>query len=234
LTRRAACLVAIALALTGCHSGNKPPRTIVETRFLDQLAAAIDGVNAARQRLADDGAAIAAAAAALDRVDGVAVTGDRAAVRRARNDGGAAIAKGMSAARRTPASVKGYAAAVAALAAAPSNGLTAEQVNALRAVTQATSAEATALRSYGTVVATVWPRYAALDDNQRLWLARASNGWYRDQREAAGNYLVLGDRAALDAGRRSLVAADAARLAAARAAARAIGDARGALASLLK
>lgn len=234
MTRRAACLLVLALTATGCHSGPKTPRTVVETRFLDQLAAAIDGVNAARQRLADDGAAIAAAAAALDQVDGTAVDGDRAAVRQARNKNGATIAKGMAAARRMPANVKAYAAAVSALAAAPSSGLTPDQVNALRDVTQATRTEANALRSYGTVVATVWPRYAGLDENQKLWLARASNGWYRNQQEAAGNYLVLIDRTALDAGRRSLAQADAARLAAARKAAKAIDGARGALASLLK
>jgi hypothetical protein len=140
----------------------------------------------------------------------------------------------MAAARRMPANVRAHDAAVTALAAAPSSGLTPEQVGALRDVTQATRTEARALRSYGTVVATVWPRYAALDEGQKLWLARASNGWYRNQQEAAGNYLVLVDRTALDAGRRSLAAADAARLAAARAAAGAIDGARGALASLLK
>lgn len=234
MTRRAACLLVLALAATGCHSGRPTPHTSVQTQFLDQLAGAIDGVNAARQRLADDGAAIAAAAAALDDVDGVAVTGDRAAVRAARNSNGAAISKGMAAARRMPANVKAYDAAVAALAAAPSSGLTPEQVAALRDVTRATRTEAKALRSYGTVVATVWPRYASLDENQKLWLSRASNGWYRDQQEAAGNYVILVDRTALDAGRRSLAQADAARVRAARTAAGAIDAARGALASLLK
>jgi outer membrane murein-binding lipoprotein Lpp len=234
LSRRlAAALLAVTLA-TGCHTGHRTPRTTVETRFLDQLAAAISGLNAARQRVADDAAALGNAAAALDDVDGVAVTGDRAAVRRARAAGAPAIGKGLAAARRMPADVTAYAAAVAALAAAPTDGLTAEQAAALQDVVTAVRAEATGLHAYGTVVATVWPRYAALDGNQTLWLARASNGWYRTQQEAAGNYLVLGDRDALDAGRRSFATADAQRLGAARRAATAIDAARAALASLLR
>jgi hypothetical protein len=93
--------------------------------------------------------------------------------------------------------------------------------------------EASQLHSYATAVATVWPRYEALDENQKLWLARSSNGWYRDQQEAAGAYVVLSDRPVIARSRRSLATADARRLAAARATDASIGRARGALASLL-
>ncbi|MDQ1711422.1 MAG: hypothetical protein QOE45_872 [Frankiaceae bacterium] len=231
--RAAAAFLAVALAATGCHRGNGAPRASTETRFLDRLATAISGLNAARQRLADDAAAIGVTAAALDDVDSVAVTGDRAAVRTQRNAHAAEIPKGMAAARRMPPDVRAYDAAVAALAAAPAPGLTPAQTTALGNVVTAVRAEAANLHIYGTVVATVWSRYASLDENQKLWLSRASNGWYRDQQEAAGNYLVLVDRSALDSGRRSLAAADASRIAAARRTQGPIDKARVALASLL-
>lgn len=233
--RRAAvaAAVAAALALTACTRDEpREPRVVVETRFLDALSKAIEGVNAARARLAADANAIGTAAAALDDLDDVAITGDRAAARARRGAAANAMPAAMRAARRLNADVAAYRTAAAALDRAPKEGLDAPQRAALSDVVSAARAEQSQLRGYATVVASVWPRYEKLDENQRLWLTRASNGWYRDQRESAGAYAVLTDRAALGTARRSLAAADARRLSAARRADTAIDTARGALASL--
>jgi len=234
VTRRLPVLaLAAALALTGCRDGGGKPHVVVQTVFLDRLSAAIRQVNTTRQRLADDGATLDTAARKLDDVDAVAVTGSRDAVRARRPAAAAAAAKAATVAGRLSKDVTAYDRAVAALDAANGTGLDATQQQAVGGVVTAGHAEVGQLRTYATVIATIWPRYAALDENQSLWLARASNGWYRDQKEAAGGYATLTDRAGLDAARRSLGSADARRLAVARQASEAIRAARGALASLL-
>ncbi len=236
MTRRATAIAATLLAVlafAGCESGHGEPREAVQTRFLERLSAAITDLNTARQHLADDAAAISLAAERLDDVDAVAVRGDRTAVRGRRPAAAAAVSKAAAAARRLGKDVTTYDRAVAALGAAGDEGLDATQQAAVQGVVTAGRDELGQLHSYATVIATVWPRYESLDENQLLWLARASNGWYRNQDEAANAYVVLTERAGLTAARRSLSSADAARLRAARSAAAAIRTARDALAVLL-
>jgi hypothetical protein len=230
----ATAFAATTLALTACQTGGGPrePRVVEETRFLDALSGAIDGVNATRARLAADANAISAAAAALDDVDDVAVDGNREAVRARRPKADRAMAKASPAARRLNKDVRAYRDAVTALDGAATEGLDAAQQAAIDGVVAAARAELGRLRSYATVVASVWPRFEQLNETQKLWLARYSNGWYRDQREAAGAYVTMIDRTALARDRSSLARADARRLAAAKRASDAIAEARGALASL--
>ena len=233
--RRAAAALAAALVLTGCQGGGEPrePRVVTETRFLDELSAAIGAVNRTRAVVVRDAGAISQAAAALDRVDDVAVTGDRDAVRARRAPAAAALAKAAPAARNLGRDVRRYAAAVDGLANAPREGLDAVQSGAIASVVSAARAEVSRLRGYATVIASVWPRYEKLDETQRLWLQRASNGWYRDREEAAGAYAIMTDpRSALAKDRASLAGADRRRLAAARATDAEIARARGALTSL--
>jgi outer membrane murein-binding lipoprotein Lpp len=237
LTRAAAvaltAALAAALALTGCHSGGARKHDAVETRFLDKLSGAIGALNAARARLATDAAAIGAAAARIDDVDDVAVDGDRNAVRARRALSAKVVPTASVVARRYGKDVTADQTAVTALSEATGVGLDDEQRAAVDAVATAASREVDELHSYATVLAAVWPRYEQLNGNQKLWLERASNGWYRDQHESAGAYVALTDRAGLDAARRNLAAADRRRLAAARTVDRAVAAARTALASLL-
>jgi hypothetical protein len=223
-----------ALALTACQGGDGgPPREpVTQTRFLEELSAAIDGVNDARRRLATDGNALSAAATALDAVDAVAVTGNRDAVRNRRPKAAAAAAKAATAARALTKHVRAYGTAVETLAQAPTAGLDDTQRAAVLGVVRAARDEHRQLRGYATVIASSWPRYERLNEAQVLWLQRASNGWYRDTKEAAGAYVVMTDREALARDRRSFAGADERRLAAARVAGDAITAARGALASL--
>jgi hypothetical protein len=240
-SRRRTALAALAaatllLAGTGCRHGDggTTRREPGATQYLDRLSRAIGAVSAARARLATDASAIGAGAQKVDDVDDVAVDGDRSAVRARRPAAARAVGKAAPLARRYNKDVAAYDTAVTALDAAKSDGLDATQQQAVTGVVTAARAELTALHSYATVVASVWPRYEQLDENQKLWLARSSNGWYRDQHEAAGAYVVLSDRAGLDAARRSLAAADGRRLAAARTADAAVATARDALATLVR
>jgi hypothetical protein len=230
---RAAAALLAALALTACDPADRTPRVVTETRFLERLGGAIGDVNAARARLATDASAIGTAAAKIDDVDDVAVDGNRDAVRNRRGAAANALRPASVAARRYNKDVRGYEAAITALAAADGEGLRADQRAAVDGVVTSARAEARELHRYAAMVASVWPRYELLESNQRVWFARSSNGWYRDQHEAAGAYVVLSDRAGLAPARRSLAAADGRRLAAARACDAAIAAARGALASLL-
>lgn len=236
MKRGVALAVVAVLALAGCRSdgGQAPPHGQHETRFLDRMNAAIGAVNAARGRLATDASAIDRAAQRIDDVDDVAVTGDRAAVRARRPAAAAAVTTAAPAAARYQKDVAAYATAITAVDAAKAEGLNAPQQRAVGDFVAAARAEVTELHVYAGVIGTVWPRYADLDDKQRTWLARASNGWYRDQQEAAGAYVVLSDRDTLAQARRSLATADAARLDAARDADRAANAARTALAGLLR
>jgi hypothetical protein len=227
---------ALATALTACDGGGGEPReptTAVQTRLLDRLSKAIEQVNAARTRLAKDTNALAAAAGAIDDVDDVAVKGDRDAVRARRQKSAPLVPQGDAAAGRLGKDVRAYRAAVAALDAAKAEGLDAAQQRAVAAFVAAANRELDQLKTYSTVVSAAWPRYRKLDEAQGLWLARASNGWYRDTKEAAGNYAVMTDRKALARDRRSLAAADGRRLGAARAASAAAAEARRVLAPLL-
>lgn len=238
MTTRAAAALAAALALTAgpaCTTGGgtREPTPPVETRFLDELSDAISAVNKARQALAADAGAISAAATAIDAVDDVAVTGNRDAVRNRRAKAGPAAAAAGRAARALNRHVRAYRTAVDGLRTAPTTGLDIPQQQAIRDVAAATRTEYDQLRGYATVIASIWPRYEKLNENQVLWLQRASNGWYRDTKEAAGAYVVMTDRDALAKDRRSLAGADSRRLAAAQRAGQAIAAARGALASLV-
>ena len=237
MTTRAAAALAAALALTatGCTTGGgtREPTPAVETRFLEELSAAIAAVNKARQSLATDANAISAAATAIDDVDDVAVTGNRDAVRNRRAKAGPAAAAAARAARALNKHVRVYRTAIDGLRTAPTTGLDVPQQRAIRDVATAARSEYDQLRGYATVIASIWPRYEKLNENQVLWLQRASNGWYRDTKEAAGAYVVMTDRDALAKDRRSLAGADARRLAAAQRAGEAIAAARGALASLV-
>lgn len=234
MRRATALALAAALLLPGCRTaGEGTPREVVETVFLDRLEAAIDDVNATRARLAQDANAISTAAAAIDAVDDVAITGDREATRPKRAAASRVMPPAMSAARRLNKDVRAYRDAITRLDKVPGTGLDAVQRGAIDDVVRAVRAELVQLRGYATVVASVWPRYETLHENQGLWLMRASNGWYRDTQESAGAYAVLsGSRAQLAQDRKSLAGADTKRLAAARAAGDAIDAARGALASL--
>jgi hypothetical protein len=129
--------------------------------------------------------------------------------------------------------VAAYERAVGALAAADTPGLTPEQAGALARAVTAARAELAEAKRYAAAVTSVWTRYEELDANQKLWLARASNGWYRDQQESAGAYVVLTDRTRINAARQTFATADATRVAAARSATAAFDAARAALASLL-
>lgn len=224
---------ALAVTGTGCRADKREPKVVIETVFLERLSAAIRGVNAARQRLADDGNALGTAAQALDDVDAVAVTGDRQAVRDKRKPAANAMTTAGPVARRIGKDVTAYEQAITALEAADTPGLTAEQVAAIADAVSAGKAEVAELKRYGAAVATSWPRYEKLDSDQKLWLTRASNGWYRDQQEAAGAYVVMTDRRTLTPARRSFAAADSRRVAAAREAARSFEKAGAALAPLL-
>jgi outer membrane murein-binding lipoprotein Lpp len=228
-----AAALAATLLLTGCRGGSDDSPRPVLTQYLDDLSTAIEGLNAARARLADDANAIGVAAAALDDVDDVAVTGNRDAARNRRPAADRAMPKASAAARRLNTDVVTYRRSVTALDEARDPSLTAAQQRALDDVVAAARKEVAQLKSYATVIASVWPRYERYDENQKLWLLRSSGGWYRDTKEAAGGYAVLNDRATLARDRRSLASADQKRLAATRMAGAAIATARGALAALL-
>lgn len=228
-----AAALAAALVLTGCRGGDDPPQRPVVTQYLEDLSKAIEGLNAARARLAEDANAIGAAAAALDDVDDVAIDGNRDAARDRRPAADRAMPKASAAARRLNRDVVTYRRSVTSLDDARDPSLTAAQDQAIRDVVAEARKEVDQLRSYATVIAAVWPRYERYDENQKLWLLRSSGGWYRDTKEAAGGYAVLNDRAALARDRRSLSSADQKRLAAARLAGAEIAAARGALAGLL-
>jgi len=228
-----AAALAAVLVLTGCGNGGDPPERPVVTQYLEDLSAAIEGLNAARARLAEDANAIGAAAAALDDVDDVAIDGNRDAARNRRPAADRAMPKASAAARRLNRDVVTYRRSVTALDEARDPSLTAAQDQAIRDVVAEARKEVAQLKSYATVIASVWPRYERYDENQKLWLLRSSGGWYRDTKEAAGGYAVLNDRAVLARDRRSLSSADEKRLAAARGAGDAIAAARGALAALL-
>lgn len=234
MNRAAALAAALVIAATGCSRGAAPRKpTTTETRFLDALSTAIGQINNSRQRLADDGAALDEAARLLDAIDAVALRGDRATVRTERKNAAKKISLAKTLARRVARDVADYDKAVTALGKATGEGLTNAQRAAVEDVVDAGRAEVSELRRYAASVATDWPRYEELDEHESLWLARASNGWYRDQKESAGAYAVLSDRQRLAKARSGYAAADARRVGAARAATRSIAAARAALASLL-
>ncbi len=234
MRRAAALAAALAILATGCSRGDTPRRpTVTETRFLDALSTAIGQINASRQRLADDGAALDEAARLLDAIDAVALRGDRTTVRTQRNNAAKKFALARTLARRVARDVADYDRAVTALAKASGEGLTGEQRTAVEDVVDAGRAEVGELKRYAASVATDWPRYEELDEHQKLWVQRAYNGWYRDQKESAGAYAVLSDRDRLAKARSGYAAADARRVGASRAASRTIAAARAALASLL-
>ncbi|HEX8004386.1 MAG TPA: hypothetical protein VF519_16995 [Mycobacteriales bacterium] len=236
-TRAVAALLAAtaALAATGCRDApDDKPKTVVETRFLERLSTAIRDVNAARQRLADDGNALGAAAQALDDVDEVAVDGDRTKARERRPAAAKAVQAAAPVARRLNEHVRAYERAVAALDAADAPGLTPEQLTALSDAVLAGRTEVTELKRFAGAVASSWPRYEKLDNDQKLWVARAYNGWYRTQQESAGAYVVLTERQKLATARRTFAAADTRRVTAAREAAATFETVRGVLAPLFE
>ncbi|HEV2889359.1 MAG TPA: hypothetical protein VGX28_03205 [Frankiaceae bacterium] len=233
-TRAAVLAVALALVAPACTKGDAPPpKQVVETRFLDRLSGAIKAVNDARGRLATDGNVLGAAAQALDDVDEVAVNGDRAAARKRRPAAAKAVQAAAPIARRLNDHVRAYERAVAALDAAEAPGLTREQLAALGDAVQAGRGEVTELKRYAAAVASAWPRYEKLDADQKLWVARASNGWYRTQNESAGAYVVLTERQRLATARRTFATADARRVGTARTTAATYDRVRAVLASLL-
>ena len=229
-----AAVVALAFAAPGCRDAPaREPRVVVETTFLERLSGAISDVNAARQRLAQDGDALVAAATALDDVDAVAVKGDRKAARDRRPAAARATQTAGEVVRRLDKDVAAYERAVAALDAAAAPGLTPEQLEAISDAAAAGRAEVAELRRYAAAVTSVWTRYEELDADQKLWVSRAYNGWYRTTEESAAAYVVLTDRRRLATTRRTFAAADERRVAAARTASRAFQRTRAALASLL-
>ncbi len=236
-TRALAAAVALAAlaALPACDrvGGGREPRVVTETRFLDELSKAIKSVNDTRARLVKDANAIGTAAQRIDDVDDVAVEANRDGVRARRDAAANALPAASTAARRWNKGVTAYERAIRRLDAADEEGLDPAQRAAVAKVVAAARAEAKELHHYARVLASVWPGYERLEENQRLWYMRFSNGWYRDTKEAAGAYVVLSDRTRLARSRRSLANADRRRLDAARATDAAIAEARGALASLL-
>jgi hypothetical protein len=233
-TAAVAAAVALALALPACDDGPKrEPRQVVETVFLERLSGAIRDVNASRQRLADDGAALGAAAKALDDVDAVAVHGDRKVARERRPAAARTVQAASPVARRITKDVAAYERAVAALDEAEAPGLTKEQLDALRGAVQAGRTEVGELKRYASAVAASWTRYEKLDSDQKLWVARAYNGWYRTTEESAGAYVVMTERTKLATARRTFSAADGRRVTAARTAAAQYDAARRALTALL-
>ena len=233
---RAALAALLVVALAGaCQPQRRddPPRVITETRFLEELSDAIAAMNRARAAVVADANALSAGAAALDDVDDVAVDGDRDAARGRRAKAQAAMAKARPAARRLGGHVRAYRRAIDTLARASKVGLDPAQHAAITNVVSAARAEYSPLRDYATVIATIWPRYEKLDEDQRLWLTRYNGGWYRDRQEAAGAYVVMTDRDALARDRRSLAGADKRRIEAARAYDAEADRARGVLATLL-
>ena len=234
MRRAAAAALAAVLAVAGCTKDEPEPRpTAVQTVFLERLSAAIRDVNAARQRLADDGAALGAAAQALDDVDEVAVTGDRKTARDRRPKAARAVQAAAPVVRRLNEHVRTYERAVAALSAADAPGLTGDQQAALRDSVQAGRDELTELKRYAAAVTSVWTRYEKLDSDQKTWVARAYNGWYRTTKESADAYVVMTERSRLALARRTFASADQRRVAAGRTATQRFDEARATLSPLL-
>jgi len=234
MRRTAAAAVALALLAPACTRDEPAPRpTAVATVFLERLSTAIRDVNAARVRLSDDGAALGAAAAALDDVDEVAVKGDRTTARARRPKAAGAVQAAAPIARRLQEHVRAYQRAVTALSSAEAPGLTPEQLAALRDAVQAGRDEVAELQHYATAVTAVWTRYEKLDADQKTWVARAYNGWYRTTQESAGAYVVMTERPKLSAARRTFATADQRRVEAGRTAAERFEKARATLSPLL-
>lgn len=234
MRRAAAAAVALALLAPACTKDEpEPPKVVVATVFLERLSAAIRDVNTARKRLADDGAVLGAAALALDDVDEVAVTGDRKAARDRRPKAAGAVQKAAPIVRRLNEHVRTYQRAVTALSAAEAPGLTPEQLAALRNAVQAGRDELNELQSYATAVTSVWTRYEKLDADQKTWVSRAYNGWYRTTEESADAYVVMTERPKLAAARRTFASADQRRVQAGRTATERFDKARATLSPLL-
>ena len=160
-------------------------------------------------------AVIVKGAMALDAADAAAESGSRSRTAAARPAARAAGGKVRTALAGLPLRVKAYQRAADELAAAAkaAPSLDDAQRTAIADVVAGGRAEAAAADAFRVAGRTAWPAYEALNDQQSLWLDRASSGWYRDQQEAANAYTVLGEdnRAALARARTLLQRVDAAR-----------------------
>lgn len=175
------------------------------------LSAVVRGVNAARGPLLDDVAAVAAAAAGLDRVDREAGSGATAAAEQARPQVHGAATDAAAGLGRLTADETGYDTALVQLDKAGTvAGLDAGQRRSLASADSAGRSELAAVRSLGAALGAAWPDYAGLDSAQGTWLTRVRGGWYRSPTEATGAYVVLvsDERARLASERPVVAAAD--------------------------
>ena len=182
---------------------------------LGRLDAAIGGFNAARTQVLTSTAAVVAGAMALDKADDACATGSASRAAAVRPPARAAGGKVRTAVAALPLLLRAYGRAADELAAAAkaATSLDAGQRAAIDAVVTGGRAEAAAADAFRVAGRTAWPAYDQLNDQQSLWLDRASSGWYRDRQEAANAYAVLLTdlRPALDRARTLLQRVDAAR-----------------------
>lgn len=208
--RRALLLLVALLSVSAC-GGSGDGRT---TDGFARLDAATSGFDTSRKAAVASADSVVAAAVALDAADEVAGRGARSAAKPLRVKARAAVPPARAGLGALGAHLRAYSAAVAELrAAAEQADLDDGQRRAVLAVADAGAAEAAVLETFRIVASRSWPAYAELDRDESTWLDRATAGWYRNEKESAGAYVVLtsSNRAALEGARTALADADAAR-----------------------
>jgi hypothetical protein len=179
---------------------------------LDALGRAVADLDASRKALLAAPEAVAAGATALDAADEACATGQRTLAADARRTARATLPRVDAALATYAGQLDAYRSTLQALAPAAAP-LEPAQRRALAALAAAGEQEAAALAAFAESARGAWPAYRDLDEAQSTWLDRASAGWYRDDAEAAGGYVVLRRPVlpALEKARGSLAKADAAR-----------------------
>lgn len=208
--------MAVVLLLAGCAGPRRVAGPVVDLDTgLRRLDVAIAAFGAARAQVLAATGDVVAAALALDAADEACTTGATDAAVAARANARTAVPKAPAALAALPVRLTAYDKALTTLAAAASaaTSLTADQRAALAAVVDRARAESRASDAFRVAGLAAWPAYVKLDATQGLWLERRLGGWYRNEQEAAGSYVVLvqADRAALADARTLLERVDKAR-----------------------
>lgn len=199
-----ASLLAAGVLATGCAGGGSRPRPrdgqtartpIVDpppsSATLTDARLAFESARAAALRSA---AAFGPGAAALDAVDAAAVRGDLEVARRGVAASARPATTAAAAKRALPRQAESYASAARGLGrAARLPVLSPPQAVALRDLAAAASMEVAALQGLAASQATGWSAYSDLQQAQALWLQRATDGFYPDQRTQAYSPAVAGN-----------------------------------------
>src|SRR4051812_1118487 len=197
--RRVARLVAagvvaglIAAVLAGCGgsgSGSRPGSNDTQQPTLDR---AVEGINAARDRLVAAQNQLVVAANRVDAVDSASAVGDLGRARTARVANGVDPAEISHLVAQLPGLLRASSAALDRLSVAAKDSKIPVRLGAaVQTVVRAGRAEADADGVFVREVASGWPAYAVLAGTQQLWFERASGDWYDGKKQAAQEYAVL-------------------------------------------